>query len=171
MNWSLWAAGAFDYGADKIGLTWGAVADLNQKNWALRTGYFLVPSESNGANFDMNIPARGSYVVEYERRFEVFGRAGKLRTIGWINSTFSGSYSETLDNPALALDITQTRNDSASNTATPSISSSRSLTMSGCSVAGAGTTGRARSWPSPISTRAYRSGSVDQGPALQEPSR
>src|SRR6185503_3204753 len=31
------------------------------------------------------------------------------RTIGWINSVNSGSYRETLDNPALNLDITQTR--------------------------------------------------------------
>ena len=109
MNWSIWAAGAFDYAADKVGLGYGVVADFNQKHWALRAGYFLVDSESNGNNFDMNIGKRGSYVIELETRHTLFGRPGKLRTIGWINSTFSGSYRETLDNPALNLDIAQTR--------------------------------------------------------------
>ena len=47
MNWSIWAAGAFDYPADKVGLTYGAVAELNQKHWALRVGYFLTGNEPN----------------------------------------------------------------------------------------------------------------------------
>lgn len=109
MNWSIWAAGAFDYGADKVGLTYGAVADLNQERWALRAGYFLVPSQSNGSEFDMHLPQRGSYVVELETRYNLFSRPGKLRTIGWVNKVFAGSYSETLANPALNLDISQTR--------------------------------------------------------------
>jgi high affinity Mn2+ porin len=109
MNWSIWAAGAFDYAADKVGLGYGAVADLNQKHWALRFGYFLVASQSNGSQFDTRLFERGSYVVELETRHTLFGRPGKLRTIGWVNSTFSGSYRETLDNPALGLDIAQTR--------------------------------------------------------------
>ena len=45
MNWSIWASGAFDYPADKVGLTYGAVTELNQKDWALRIGYFLAASE------------------------------------------------------------------------------------------------------------------------------
>jgi high affinity Mn2+ porin len=109
MNWSIWAAGAFDYGADKVGLGYGAVADFNQKNWALRTGYFLVPDQSNSSDFDMHLFRRGNYIVELETRYTLFSRPGKLRTIGWISSDFSGSYRETLDNPALNLDIAPTR--------------------------------------------------------------
>jgi high affinity Mn2+ porin len=109
MNWSIWAAGAFDFSADKVGLTYGAVADFNQKNWALRAGYFLLPSQSNGNQFDMQVFSRGSYMVELETRYTLFSRPGKLRTIGWINSAFAGSYRETLDTPSLNLDIAQTR--------------------------------------------------------------
>lgn len=109
MNWSIWAAGAFDYAADRVGLAYGAVADFNQKDWALRAGYFLIGSQSNGNSFDMNWFRRGSYVMELENRFTLFSRPGRLRTIGWINSDFSGSYRETLDNPALNLDIALTR--------------------------------------------------------------
>ena len=109
MNWSIWASGAFDYSADKVGLTYGATAELNQKHWALRFGYFLMPAESNANNFDTRVFERGSYVAEVETRWSLFSRPGKLRTIVWLNSVFAGSYRETLDNPALNLDIAQTR--------------------------------------------------------------
>jgi len=109
MNWSMWAPGAFDYSADKLGLTYGATAEFNQKQWALRSGYFLVDAVSNSNNFDTKLFQRGEYVVELETRYSLFNQPGKLRTIAWLNSVFSGSYRETLDNPALNLDIAQTR--------------------------------------------------------------
>ena len=109
MNWSIWAPGAFDYAADKLGLTYGATAELNQKRWALRAGYFLMDAVSNSNDMDTNLFRRGEYVGELETRYSLFGQPGKLRTIIWLNSVFSGSYRETLDNPALNLDITQTR--------------------------------------------------------------
>ncbi len=109
MNWSIWAPGAFDYAADKLGLTYGMTAELNQKQWALRAGYFLIDATSNSNNFDTKVFQRGEYAVELETRYSLFSQPGKLRTIAWLNSTFSGSYRETLNDPALNLDITQTR--------------------------------------------------------------
>jgi high affinity Mn2+ porin len=109
MNWSMWAPGAFDYAADKLGLSYGATAELNQKQWALRAGYFLMDAVSNSNNFDTKIFQRGEYVAELETRYALFSQPGKLRTIVWLNSAFAGSYRETLDNPALNLDISQTR--------------------------------------------------------------
>ncbi|MBR0826573.1 carbohydrate porin [Bradyrhizobium manausense] len=109
MNWSLWAPGAFDYSADKVGLTYGVTAELNQKNWALRGGYFLMVAESNSNHFDTRVPERGQYLIELETRFSLFSQPGKLRTIGWVDSANMGSFRETLDNPALNLDISQTR--------------------------------------------------------------
>jgi high affinity Mn2+ porin len=109
MNWSIWAPGAFDYSADKLGLSYGMTAELNQKQWALRAGYFLIDAVSNSNNFDTRVFQRGEYVVELETRYSLFSQPGKLRTIAWLNSAFSGSYRETLDNPALNLDIAQTR--------------------------------------------------------------
>jgi len=109
MNWSIWAPGAFDYSADKVGLTYGATAELNQKQWALRGGYFLMQAVSNSNSFDTRVFERGTYVLELETRYSLFSQPGKLRTIAWLNSAFSGSYRETLDNPAFDLDIAQTR--------------------------------------------------------------
>ncbi|HET7123065.1 MAG TPA: carbohydrate porin [Bradyrhizobium sp.] len=109
MNWSIWAPGAFDYSADKVGLTYGATAEFNQKQWALRGGYFLMQAVSNSNSFDTRVFERGTYVLELETRYSLFSQPGKLRTIAWLNSAFSGSYRETLDNPAFELDIAQTR--------------------------------------------------------------
>ena len=102
LNWSIWAAGAFDYPADKIGLTYGAVAELNQQYWALRVGYFLTGNEPNANEFDMNLFTRGAYVIEHETRYALFSRSGKLRVGIWADAYFSGSYSEALDLVALS---------------------------------------------------------------------
>src|SRR6266436_5149130 len=105
MNWSIWAAGAFDYPADRIGLTYGAVAELNEKYWAVRVGYFLTGNEPNSNEFDTRLFARGGYVAELETRYSLFSREGKFRVGIWADTYFSGSYSEAIDltllNPGL----------------------------------------------------------------------
>jgi high affinity Mn2+ porin len=69
----------------------------------------MMGAESNSNNFDTRIVQRGQYVMELETRYSLFSQPGKLRTIGWLSSAYSGSYSETLANPALNLDISKTR--------------------------------------------------------------
>jgi high affinity Mn2+ porin len=105
MNWSIWAAGAFDYPADRIGLGYGAVAELNEKYWAVRAGYFLAANEPNANEFDMQLFKRGGYVTELETRYSLFSREGKFRVGIWADTYFSGSYSEAVDltllNPGL----------------------------------------------------------------------
>lgn len=100
LNWSIWASGAFDYPADRLGLTWGFMAELNQPNWAVRAGYFLVGNEPNANTFDLALFSRGGYVGELELRYRPFDRPGAIRFGAWMNSVFSGSYNEAV---ALAL--------------------------------------------------------------------
>ena len=69
MNWSMWAPGAFDYSADKVGLTYGMTAELNQKQWALRGGYFLIDAESNSKVSTRKVFHRGKYIAELETRY------------------------------------------------------------------------------------------------------
>jgi high affinity Mn2+ porin len=105
MNWSIWAAGAFDYPADKVGLGYGAVTELNEKNWAVRAGYFLVGNEPNSNQFDTRLFARGAYITEFEARYSILSRPGKFRVGIWADTYFSGSYSQAIDltllNPGL----------------------------------------------------------------------
>ena len=115
MNWSLWAAGAFDYPADRVGLGYGAMMELNQKDWAWRAGYFLAGNVPNANQFDMNLGKRGGYMTELETRHSIASQPGKLRLIGWITETFSGSFREALglvaNNPGMdpTAAIVQTR--------------------------------------------------------------
>jgi high affinity Mn2+ porin len=46
-------------------------------------------------------------VLELETRYSLLGQPGKLRTLGWLNSAYMGSYRDTLNSPAF--DIAQTR--------------------------------------------------------------
>ena len=101
LNWNIYGGGSYDLTMDKLSYTWGAFADLNQKYWALRAGYFLVPTVSNVNSFDDHIPSRGEYAAELELRYSLASQPGKLRLFGWANRATAGSYAE-----AVALPIT-----------------------------------------------------------------
>jgi high affinity Mn2+ porin len=97
---------------DQPSYSWGAVVDFNQKNWALRAGYFLEPRVSNTNQFDMNIPTQGQYLAELELRYSLLSEPGKLRLFGWVTHADMGSYAAALAMPVTTLnypDITQTR--------------------------------------------------------------
>ena len=99
LNWNLMCCGAYDWTMDKIGYTWGAAVELNQKYWAFRVGYFLVPVVSNDIRFDMRIPKVGEYIGELELRYSLFSQPGKLRLMGWANVANAGSYAEAVAEP------------------------------------------------------------------------
>ena len=112
LNWNAYGAGAFDWTMDQISWTWGALAELNQKNWAVRFGYFLLPIASSSNPFDTHIPGRGEYTGEWEWRYALLGQTGKLRVFGWVNHGTMGSYAAALALPVTTPnypDITLTR--------------------------------------------------------------
>ncbi|HEV8033031.1 MAG TPA: carbohydrate porin [Stellaceae bacterium] len=109
LNWSIWEGGAYDYAADQKGFSDGIAAELNQKDWALRAGGFLMPKRSNDRDLETRILQRGGYQAELEERYELYGKSGKLRLLGFVNRGFEGSYAEALSVPGV--DITQTRKD------------------------------------------------------------
>jgi high affinity Mn2+ porin len=113
LNWTLQCCGAYDWVMDKVGYTWGAAAELNEKYWAFRVGYFLLPIISNDNRFDTQITKHGGYISELELRYSMFSQPGKLRLMTWANVGNAGSYSEALAEPLDTPnypDITLTRN-------------------------------------------------------------
>jgi len=113
LNWNLQCCGAYDWDMDKVGYTWGAAIDFNQKYWAFRVGYFLLPVLSNDNRFDTQITKHGETVAELELRYSLFSQPGKLRLMAWANVGNAGSYSEALAEPLDTPnypDITLTRN-------------------------------------------------------------
>ena len=100
-NWSMWESGAFDYAADQKGYTWGMALDFNQKTWALRGGYFLIPIFSNVQSLDHALLRRGQYVGELEMRYTLGSQPGTIKLLGWFSRANAGSYREALDDPAI----------------------------------------------------------------------
>ena len=98
MNWQLYCCGAYDWTMDQISYTWGALVELNQKFWAFRAGYFLVPVVSNTDDFDMHFPD-GEYIAELELRYSLVSQPGKLRLMAWANRANMGSYADALAEP------------------------------------------------------------------------
>ena len=99
LNYALWAAGAFDYAADQRGYGAGVALDFNQKTWAIRGGYFLLPIHSNAQHLGWNLGQKAQYVAELELRYQLLSRPGILRTLGWAARANAGSYGEALGDP------------------------------------------------------------------------
>ena len=97
-NWNIDCCGSYDWTMDQISYTWGAMAELNQKFWAVRAGYFLVPAISNTDDFDMRFPD-GEYIGELELRYALVSQPGKLRLMAWANRANMGSYAAALAEP------------------------------------------------------------------------
>jgi len=102
MNYALADAGAFDYQGDQKNYSWGTAVELNEKDWALRAGYFLAADVANGNNYDTRLFQRGQYLLEFEERYTLFGTPGKLRLTGWDTQCYCGSFAATLANPYLS---------------------------------------------------------------------
>ena len=114
LNWNAYGGGSYDWTMDRLSWTWGGLVELNQKRWALRAGYFLLPDVSNSNTFDTHVLQRGQYTAELELRYAPFARPGKLLLFVWLSHGNMGSYSDALaESPATSgyPDITLTRRE------------------------------------------------------------
>ena len=118
LNWNIYGGGSYDWTMDLLSWTWGALVDLNQKRWALRAGYFLLPVHASTNYFDTRIPSHGQYTAEGELRYAPFGRPGKVQLFGWMSHGNIGSYEEALAQPMTTPnypDVALTRDQDRSN--------------------------------------------------------
>ncbi len=123
MNWALMANEAWDYPGDSLGYITGFAAELNQPKWALRYGFFQMPSEANGLSVEDRIlkwpydssAGNGPFlkawgmVTEFERRFTINDHPGAVRLLAFLNSANMGGYQAALDSPVRPADIVATR--------------------------------------------------------------
>jgi high affinity Mn2+ porin len=100
---------SWDYPADTIGYTTGVAFELNQPNWAVRYGWFQLPSVPNGFTSDDRIfmwpvqagekTSDGEFwkewgmIVEFERRWRYCDHPGAIRLQAWTDYGFLASYS------------------------------------------------------------------------------
>jgi len=94
LNWALWSAAAFDYPADSIGFSWAITAELNQPDWAVRGGLFLVANQPANDVYDLAVLSRNGIVGELEMRYRPFDRPGATRFGVWATTAFAGGYAD-----------------------------------------------------------------------------
>ena len=163
MNWSIWEAGAFDYAADQVGYTWGAVAELNQKDWAARE-----PAISSNRRCRMRTRS-----IPRQAMAATSARSSAAIRCSRSPASCACSASSTSIIPAATARRWPTPRSAstsprparrAPNTASSSTSSRPSTTISASFPARAGTTATTRSWRSPISIAAFRSAPSPRAP-------
>ena len=95
MNWTLVDTGTFDYAADAWGYTYGAAAEWYQGDWIVRGGLFDLSIVPNSADLD---PSFGQFqwVGEIERRYQLWGKDGKLAVTGFLSRGRMGSFDDAI---------------------------------------------------------------------------
>lgn len=96
LNYAIWAGGALDFAADQKGYAIGAVAEINQKHWAWRVGFFRQPIHSNAQTLSWDITRQGQLISEIDLRYSLFNQDGVLRLLGWGARSNAGRYREAL---------------------------------------------------------------------------
>ncbi len=96
LNWNIYGGGSYDWTMDLLSWTWGGLIELNQPQWAVRAGYFLLPVASNSNFYDTDLFRHGQYLVEVDVRYALSGRPGKLQVTGWLSRGNIGSYPDAL---------------------------------------------------------------------------
>ncbi len=113
LNWALVGNEAWDYPANSMGFMTGFTAELNQRNWALRYGFFQLPRVANGMAEDPAFLRAWGMVTELERRFTLREHPGAVRFLAYLNRAHMGSYAEAdalaLAQPGTPADIAATR--------------------------------------------------------------
>lgn len=97
LNWSLWESAAWDYPADQKGYTDGLAIELNQKDWALRGGWFLEPKIANQRDLDPRFWKHYGTVAELETRHQWLGEPGTLRLLAFANRANMGNLQQAVD--------------------------------------------------------------------------
>jgi high affinity Mn2+ porin len=95
MNWSLIDTGTFDYAADAWAYAYGAAAEWYQGNWTLRGGLFDLSVAPNSTELDITF-RQFQWIGEVERRYELWGRPGKVAVTGFLTRGRMGSFADAI---------------------------------------------------------------------------
>lgn len=93
LNWAVIDMGAYDYAADAWGYSYGVAAEWTTGDWTLRGGFFDLSRIPNGTELTRGF---GQYQLdaELEHRFQLFGRNGKVKLLGFASRGNFGAYKD-----------------------------------------------------------------------------
>jgi high affinity Mn2+ porin len=107
MNWALVDTGTFDYAADAWGYTYGAAAEWYQGPWTARAGIFDLSIVPNSTELDPTF-RQFQMIGEIERRYELWGRPGKVAVTGFLTRGRMGSFADAINLAAMTGDPADT---------------------------------------------------------------
>ncbi|HVR87148.1 MAG TPA: carbohydrate porin [Planctomycetota bacterium] len=109
MDWALFENGAWDYPADTRGYTVGGTVELSVDSWSVRYGIWMEPKTANGLHLDSAVATNHGQAAELEYRWALAEHPGVARVLAYANDAKMGDYRETIDDPALGMDVTRSR--------------------------------------------------------------
>ena len=95
LNWAVVDTGTFDYAADAWAYTYGAAAEWYWGNWTLRGGAFDLSIVPNGTDLDPTFQ-QFQWDGEIERRYDLWGHAGKIAVTGFLSRGRMASFSDAI---------------------------------------------------------------------------
>jgi high affinity Mn2+ porin len=95
MNWTLADTGTFDYAADAWAYTYGAAVEWYRDRWTVRAGFFDMSIAPNTTQLDPSF-SQFQWLLELERRHEIFGQPGKLAVTGFLSRGRLGRYEDAI---------------------------------------------------------------------------
>jgi len=97
LNFTISSLGAFDFAGDAWGYTYGAVAEWRQDWWTARAGLFQGTEIPNGLKIEPVLLRQFMPVAEFEARYSLFERPGKIRLLGFADRGYYSKASEVSD--------------------------------------------------------------------------
>jgi len=94
LNWSIWESSAWDYPADEKGYVDAFVAELNEKDWALRGAWSLEPKVANDRDLDPRFWKHYGITTELETRHTLWDQPGTVRYLVFLNRAPMGNLQE-----------------------------------------------------------------------------
>ena len=96
LNWSLMAAGAWDFPADVRGYTQGLVVEVIKPLWEVRFASVLGPLQANGLKMDWHYNKANSETAEYVRKWRLKNHFGAVRATGFITFNKAPYYKDAI---------------------------------------------------------------------------
>jgi len=97
LNFSNFSMGAYGYGADVKGFTFGVVGEWYQDNWILRGGRLAVPKSPNSNELDYSLVNDYVDQIELTHKHSFLGQPGALRTLVFHQHAYMASYQDAIN--------------------------------------------------------------------------
>jgi len=95
-NFSIFSMGAYGYGADTKGFTFGTVAELYLDQWNIKAARFALPAIPNTAELDHTLRKNFGDQLEVTRLYELAGQPGAVRALIYSQQANMAEYQNAL---------------------------------------------------------------------------